>query len=262
MNTVRALLPKEHGAYAQVAFPLLTAFAVAGPSIAGLALALAAVAGFCAHEPAVVLLGRRGSRARRELWRPATWLLATCLLIVAGGMLATIVTIDTADRWALAFPIAPAVVMVLALLRDSEKSWPSETAAAISFAGLAVPVALAGGASLQRALAVSIPFAVLFTGSVFAVRAVTLAARRRLDAANTSRRAAFGVATGASALIGILTFAGSLTPAVCLACAPGLLTAVAIAARPPSATRLRSLGWMLMAATVGTSALILATARG
>jgi Cu/Ag efflux pump CusA len=49
---VKVLLPKEHGAYGQIAFPLATAFAVAGVSAAGLFLCITAVAGFLAHEPA------------------------------------------------------------------------------------------------------------------------------------------------------------------------------------------------------------------
>ena len=57
-----SLLPKEHGAYGQIAFPLATAFVVAGVSTAGLLLAAAVVAGFLAHEPAAVLLGLRGAR--------------------------------------------------------------------------------------------------------------------------------------------------------------------------------------------------------
>lgn len=64
-----SLWPKEHGAYGQAAFPLLAAFGVAGPSPAGVLLAVAVAAGFLAHEPAVILLGRRGPRARREMSR-------------------------------------------------------------------------------------------------------------------------------------------------------------------------------------------------
>jgi uncharacterized membrane protein YdjX (TVP38/TMEM64 family) len=43
--------PKEHGAYGQLAFPLVTAFAVAGIPPAAALTALAAVAAFVAHEP-------------------------------------------------------------------------------------------------------------------------------------------------------------------------------------------------------------------
>ena len=69
------LLPREHGAYGQLSLPLVTALSVAGPSIAGLLVAVSAVAAFVAHEPASVLLGLRGARVRQELGRTATqWL--------------------------------------------------------------------------------------------------------------------------------------------------------------------------------------------
>ena len=51
------MLPREHGAYGQIAFPTLTAFLVSDVSVAGLLIAAAVVAGFLAHEPAAVLLG-------------------------------------------------------------------------------------------------------------------------------------------------------------------------------------------------------------
>lgn len=52
-----SLLPKKHGAYGQITFPLIAAFAVAGVSVGGLLMAAAVIAGFVAHEPASILLG-------------------------------------------------------------------------------------------------------------------------------------------------------------------------------------------------------------
>jgi hypothetical protein len=63
---VGVLLPKEHGAYGQLTLPLVTAIAAAGVSTAGLLLIAGAVAAFVAHESALILLGLRGTRARRE----------------------------------------------------------------------------------------------------------------------------------------------------------------------------------------------------
>jgi len=62
----RSLLPQEHGAYGQLAMPLLTGLALGRPTPAGLTLAAAAVLGFVAHEPLLVALGRRGRRALDE----------------------------------------------------------------------------------------------------------------------------------------------------------------------------------------------------
>src|SRR5205823_6340503 len=61
-----ALLPKEHGAYGQLLFPLITAMAVGRPGVAAWSFAAAAVCAFLAHEPLLLLLGQRGPCARRE----------------------------------------------------------------------------------------------------------------------------------------------------------------------------------------------------
>jgi hypothetical protein len=50
-------LPKEHGAYGQIAFPLAASYGVAGVSTGSLLLSVAAIAAFLAHEPAAIVLG-------------------------------------------------------------------------------------------------------------------------------------------------------------------------------------------------------------
>jgi hypothetical protein len=60
----RTLLPREHGAYGQLALPLVTALAMGRPGGAALALTLAAIAAFLLHQPVLLLATRRESRAR------------------------------------------------------------------------------------------------------------------------------------------------------------------------------------------------------
>jgi hypothetical protein len=74
----RWLLPREHGAYAEVLFPLGTASCLGRPSVSSLALSVAVVAAFLAHEPLLVLLGARGGasnalRARELKSRGSSW---------------------------------------------------------------------------------------------------------------------------------------------------------------------------------------------
>ena len=83
-----SLWPKEHGAYGQITFPLIAAFAVAGVSVGGLLIATATIAGFLAHEPALVVLGLRGSRAKRELWGQAVLWLGGCFIGAAASGIA------------------------------------------------------------------------------------------------------------------------------------------------------------------------------
>jgi hypothetical protein len=255
------LLPKEHGAYGQLSLPLVTALSVAGPSIAGLLLTVSAVAASLAHEPASVLLGLRGARARRELGGTAIRWLACCLGVsMIAGTIALLV-IHRSARWSIAVPIVPAVLLGMATVRGREKSWYGEVAAALAFAGLAVPIAMAGGASLSSAMAVAAPFALLFVTSTLAVRTVILRVRGggNPQALTATRRAVFATtAVGATCLVW-LAAADALPAATVAAAAPGLLTGVVIAARPPQPTRLRMTGWTLVAVSVLTATIVIAS---
>jgi YwiC-like protein len=134
---MRALLPKEHGAYGQILFPLATALLAAGVSAAGILVAAAVVAGFLAHEPALVLLGQRGPRAARDLaWPAVVWLACWLALSVAAG-LGALAAMDPEARWSLAVPAVPAVLLALAAARGAEKTWQGETCAALAFGGTA-----------------------------------------------------------------------------------------------------------------------------
>lgn len=250
--------PKEHGAYGQIAFPLIAAFATAGASVAGFLFAAAVIAAFLAHEPALVMLGQRGSRVKRELWRAATRWLGCWALVGAAAGLAALFTIDPSARWSVLVPLLPAVLLAAAAARGQEKSWYGETAAALAFSGAAVPVSMAAGLSPSRAAAVAVPFALLFVSSTLAVRVVILRVRGGGDpkATSVTRRAAVTLAVTGSAGLGLLSAAGILPSSVIAAAAPGLLTAAAIAISPPSPAHLRTLGWTLVAISVLTTAIV------
>ena len=137
-----SLWPKEHGAYGQITFPLVAALAVAGVSAGGLLIATATIAGFLAHEPALVVLGLRGPRAKRELRRHAVLWLGCCLVagVVAG--IGALLAMPPPARWSIAVPLVPATLLAVAALRGAEKTWYGETAAAVAFSGAAVPIAM------------------------------------------------------------------------------------------------------------------------
>ena len=58
------MMPREHGAWGQLLAPLVTALAMGSLHARSGALALAALAAFVAHEPALIALGHRGGRAK------------------------------------------------------------------------------------------------------------------------------------------------------------------------------------------------------
>ena len=257
------MLPKEHGAYGQISFPLIAAFAVAGPSRAGLLIATAMIAAFLAHEPALVLLGQRGPRAKREAGRRARrWLIASLFVAAAAGT-AALLSMHEPARWSLAVPLVPAALLAVATVRGREKSWYGETATALACSGAVIPISMARGLSLSTSAAAAIPFALLFVASTLAVRVVILRVRGGGDlrATAATRRAALCLAIGSSVLLTIASHMALVPVSTMTAAAPGLLTAATIAVHPPAPSRLRMLGWTLVAISLLTTAIVVSAAR-
>lgn len=255
-------LPREHGAYGQMAFPLVTAFGVAGVSVAALLLATAVIAAFLAHEPAAVRFGQRGVRAAREQGAAAARWLRTCIAIALGAGLGAALILDPSIRWSLAVPAVPGLVLIGAMAQGREKSWYGEIAAALACAGAAVPVALAAGAPPAAAWHVAVPFALLFVTTTLAVRVVILRVRGggNPQATAATRRVVLTMSLGALMVIAGLTAMRVVSDAMLIAAAPGLVTAIVVAARPPAATHLRVLGWSLVTVSTVTAAIVLLTA--
>lgn len=262
MPAASVCLPREHGAYGQIAFPLAAAFLVAGVSPAGLLLAVAVVASFLAHEPAAIVLGQRGRRARHELAEVASRWLVGCLVIAAAAAIFAALTMDSGARWTLAVPAVPAALLAVTMIRGREKSWCGETAAALAFSAVALPVTVAAGMAASAAWAVVIPFAVLFTTTTLAVRVVILRVRGGGDpqAVAATRRATLLISAVSLLLVAALVMTGHIPWWVTLAVAPGVLVAAAVVLRPPPPSRLRSIGWTLVAVSTLTAVIVIAAA--
>lgn len=240
-----------------MAFPIVTSLAVVGVTAPALLITLAVVAGFLAHEPLLVLLGKRGARVRRDNRSGARWWFAvTTATAAAAGILAW--RFAAADiRCSLMFPLLPAVCVAAAIPARREKSAAAEIAVALTFSSVATPLCLAAGAHARTAAVVGIVFALVFVADTLAVRSVILAARGGNTRAARSTRIAVLLlaATGCGALA--LCAAEALLPwAALLASAPGLGAAAWLVLFPPAPSRLRRVGWTLVAATAA-SALIL-----
>jgi hypothetical protein len=255
-----SMLPREHGAYGQLAFPLATALVVAGVTPPGLLIALAAVAGFLAHEPLLITLGRRGPRARRDhAARAARWLVVTSTLAVAAGGIAVWLA-PPATRWSFMVPLVPATVLAGAVVLDREKSGAGEIAAAMAFSGVAIPVCLVAGAAVSTALSVGIAFGSLFAGSTLGVRIVILKVRGGGDPQQVrAARRLLLILTG-GVFVGVVTAATNavLPWTTLLAIGPGLLVALALAFRPPDPTRLRTVGWTLVGTSTAAALILMA----
>ncbi len=136
--------------------------------------------------------------------------------------------------------------------------------AALTFSFVAAPMCVAAGADSTIALSVAVVFAATFVTSTLAVRGIILDVRAGGDprAARTARLAALMLACVAIAGL-LLAAVSAILPWVALAAAvPGLLTATWLALRPPQSSRLRDVGWVIIAASASIPVIFLVFVTG
>lgn len=252
-------LPREHGAYAQLAAPLLTSLLVAGPSTSSIALAAACLAAFLAHEPLLVVLGVRGPRAKREAGaRVVGWLVALMVIATTCGVTALAAAPEDMARWLL-WPLVPATLVLAAATRGLEKRWPIEVLVALTFAGVALPLCRASGADARTAWGLAAPFAVVFVASTIAVRGVLLHGRPTASpaAARAARAAAAGLALAGVGGLAVMATRGQLPWASPIAAAPGAMAVLGLALFPPSLRHLHAVGYTLGAITLAAALVLM-----
>ena len=251
------MLPREHGAYSQMALPLVTSFVVAGVTLPAALTGLAVVFGFLAHEPLLVRLGRRGVRARAESERRANVSLAVYGAATIAAGVAAVLLAPPAARWSFALPLVPMAVIAAGLVNRQEKSAPAEVAVALAFSLAAIPICLCAGASVTDALSIGVVFALVFVAGTLSVRVVILKVRGggRPRAVRITRAALIALAATAAVGLAVAAGRGTLPWAALLAIAPGLIAALSMALRR-TAPKLRTVGWTLMS-TSAAAALIL-----
>jgi hypothetical protein len=241
------LWPQEHGAYAQLAFPLASGLAVGGLGAAGAGMAAAAIALFLAAEPAEVLVGARGGRVRDALSGAAARQLAVLGMVAAVAGLAGLTYAPHEARLAALAPAGCAALLGGLLLARRVKTLGGELVAAAAFAALHLPLAAAGGAEGFRLWGPAAAWLAAFIAATFAVHA--LKARHKGRDAGLVRAAvavsilvaaaalAVGLAGGAAGMLGWAT----LVPAAAALC---------VAVRPVHPRHLKRVGWALVAANL------------
>ena len=256
------MLPREHGAYGQLLLPVATALAISDIHASAVLTSTAALAAFVAHAPLVVLLGRRGARARREQHRRAiTWLAMSAGLAIAAGNGAVAASPSHA-RWLFAWPLAPAGVLAALLLTGREKSALGEIASAIAFAAIAIPIYGASAQSPLPGFVVAFTFAGLFIVGTLGVRIVVLRTRAGGDprAVRVARRQ-LAMALGVVGIGLLLIWRFDAGTAASLAILPGMAFATGLAIRPPAARRLRAVGWTMVSTTAFLAGVLVAAFR-
>ncbi len=240
----RVLTPREHGTYAQLAFPALSGLIVGGPTLAGVALALAVVCVFLAYEPAAVLLGVRGVRLQREQSGPARRQLAvfapTALVLAAIGFLEA----PHGARLLLLVPAGLAALLAPLLPARRVKTIAGETITAAALAGMHLPVAAAAGVAGVALWGPALVWFVAFFLATLAVHAIKARQKQR-------DRCLGPVALGSTIAAGTVVVALAIgiaplrLPALALALPLSAMLAVNVARVHPRA--LRRVGWTLVA---------------
>ena len=255
----RSLLPQEHGAWGQLAMPLLSALLVAGLTPAALLLTAATVLGFLAHEPLLVLIGHRGLRARQEAGQRARRGVATLLAGAAAAGGAGLWLAPPAARWAMLVPLALTAAVAGFVLARRERTIPGELTVVTTLATSGFAVALAAGAPLLTAGAATATWVLAFATSVFAVRVVLARALSKgtIELGLRNGLAVVLVGGGGAAL----AWRAGLGPVVGLAMAPTALLSLLVCLLPFSARQLKTLGWGLVASSTATLLLLVAGLR-
>ena len=248
----RSLLPREHGVYAEVFFPLATALALGEPSSSGVLLSAAIVAAFLFHEPMLVLLGRRGERAKQNIGRRATThaLILGALTILTGT--AGVWGAGPDARLTIGALLSPGLLLALLVAAGREKTLLGESLLAVVLSFASVPIAITSGVSLSAAIATATVWATAFLLGTTTVHAIIARSKRGAVAP------AVAVATLALLLIvGVVTSPAVAGPWWPLAAMPTALVAFAAIALGVSTRRLRAVGVALVAADVATMAVLI-----
>jgi hypothetical protein len=242
----RSLWPREHGAYVQLLAPIVVAL-VAAPSVAGALIALGAFAAFLAHEPLLVLVGRRGPRARAQHGERARLRLALCAALAAVAGVTGMALAPEVLTLAVAVQSAAVIVLVLSWKGEAH-TLGGELAAATTLAGVAAPVGIAGGMSAEVAVQLWVMWALAFASTVVAVHVVIACHKQRATRARWLLWSGLLAASGAGIAAGVSQSDGFA------AAVPLWLVAIAVVIARPPATRLRRIGVVLAVVTTATMA--------
>jgi YwiC-like protein len=253
------MFPKEHGAYGQLLLPIVTALAIGRPGFAAAALGAAAGCAFLTHEPLLVLLGQRGARAGRELHRTALrWFVGFAASATVLGS-AALLTASPEKRFAVVPSIAMTLIVFGIIRSGREHTIAGEAVSAIALASLAYPIGVWSSGSSRASLSCAVAFAAVFVAGVVGVHAVIAFTRR--PPATAERAVGAVTAIGAALIVFGLASARILEVVTPLAVLPACAAGLALALWPPSARKLRAIGWTLVSTSVLTMVVLLAAFR-
>lgn len=250
----RKMVPREHGAYAELLFPIVTVLLGGAPTEATWLLAIGAIGAFLANEPLLVLFGQRGTRMQREESDRAKRALLLFSLIALGAGIAGLLIASRQVQYTIAVPLLLGVVLVMLAIQGLERSMFGEGLAATTLSSIAIPLGLSAGLGPSTAVSVALIWmltSLLGTAVVRLTVARTKAKTEQEHKAVRFKRALLIFLCLVVIAVGAVALFGSRTgPLVLAAALPVAVVVLVVAALRPTARRLRLMGWSLVAANL------------
>jgi hypothetical protein len=242
------MVPREHGAYGELAFPLAAAVLVGEPNPVALGLVAAAILLFLAHEPLLVARGLRGRARQTEKGQTAIdqFLAFGFVALTVGG--SALWAADATVRLLCLVPLGLGALAFAVASTGNEQTGYGQLLASAALVSPSLPVAAAAGrATGEAALLCSVWFVsfALFTAVVRAV------ARQKKDHGRARKAAGLGFALTVAAL-GAMSLVDALPGWPLLAATPSLAAALVLLLWLPSPRHLHRIGWSLVGSSVAT----------
>ena len=250
----RKMVPREHGAYAELLFPIVTVFLGGSPTTSTWLLAIGAIACFLANEPLLVLFGQRGTRTKREESERAKRALLVFALVALGTGIAGLLLAAPVVQYAVGVPLLLGVALVMLAIQGLERSMVGEALAASTLSSIAVPLGLSAGLDLTLTLAVALIWLVTSLLGTAVVRLTVARTKAKSDeelARVRFERALLVLVCLAVIAVGVAAPYGTRVGLWILAAAvPVAVVVLVMAVLQPTARRLRLMGWSLVAANL------------
>jgi hypothetical protein len=251
----RSLMPREHGAYALLGAPLVAALLSANPRVASILFGGAAIAFFLTREPAMIALGLRGTKVRREEgWRARRRLgMLLTVGILLGGVAVFLAT--NRVRMSVGGPSVLAGLLGVMMVRGEDKTLGGELLAAAALPSVVFPLLMASDVPMPIAFQSWLTWVMGFGCTTVAVRAVTAPKEERAEVRRRSLAWLLGITV--LGLVG-LPFGATLgfIPAL-----PLVISGWAIVMARPQPANLPKVGWALGGAALATGALLVWISR-
>ena len=265
MASERRMIPREHGAYAELLFPMAAVFLGGLPGTSTWLLAIGAIAAFLANEPLLVLVGQRGTRMKREEGGRAKRTLLIFTIFALGAGIAGLVLAPRPAQISVLLSLLMGGTLIMLAVQGLERSMFGEALAAATLSSVAIPLGLSARLSLTAALALALIWtvnALLGTSVVRLTVSRTKAKTPDQIRAVRLKRAGLIVVCLVVIAVGVAAPFGSRSGLWVLAAAvPAALAVLVVAALQPTARRLRLMGWSLVAANLLSLIAVVTTLR-